>query len=95
MEKPTIEEALEIVSLKAKADEAYNLLKEKTSAFANKYGEGKFTYKAPEGDGYFYLKLEDNAKKFERGETVFKAASVSKFNLSIETLKNKPKDFQE
>lgn len=93
--KPTIEEALEIVSLKAKADEAYNLLREKTAEFASKYGEGKFTYKSPEGEGYFYLKLEDNVKKFERGETVFKAASLSKFNLAIETLKNKPKDFVE
>jgi hypothetical protein len=93
--KPTLEEALEIRKLKEQADEAYNQLKQKTQEFAEKYGEGKFAYKEPEGEGYFRVELEDNVAKFERGETVFKAASVSKFQLGIKSLKNKPKEYED
>jgi hypothetical protein len=93
--KPTLEEALIIRDLKIKADQAYDALKQKTQEFAEKYGEGDFSYKNPEGEGYFRISLEDNVKKFERGETVFKAASVSKFQLSIKDLKRQPDDLVE
>ena len=95
MEKPTLQEALELRELKQKATEAYALLIEKTAEFANKYGEGKFSYPDPSGEGYFRVKLEDNSAKFERGETVFKAASVSKYQLDIKSLKKKPEDLVE
>lgn len=92
MSKPTLKEALELRELKRESEKAYQALNEKMLQFASKYGEGKFAYKDPENDGYFRIELEDNVAKFERGESVYKAASLSKFQLLIRSLKNKPKE---
>lgn len=95
MKKPTIDEALELRELKRKVNEAYEAYNQKTSEFANKYGECQHSYEDPNGEGYFRIKLEDNLAKFKRGEPVYKTGSVSQYQLEVKQLKNKPKDLVE
>jgi len=95
MNKPDVNEVLEIKRMKIEAVALYVEIDNRIQAICDKYGAQRYDYDLGEADdeGKRYLKFEvtDNIRKMQDGEDVWKSVPFKPVSFSIGMLKNCPR----
>ena len=93
MKGPNVKTLEKVKALKEEISAKYEELEKITNEIIKKHGIGEWLFENEDGT-FTRFSTVDNLRSLEESGTIFKAASLKRFDLQIKELKRKPKDYE-